>query len=227
MNDEHVFRHEYKYIISTGELEVLKNRINTIAKIDSNTNERLFYNVRSLYFDDYDNSCFYENESGIDNRDKYRARIYDGNTDCIFLEIKHKERGLGYKDSIQIDRTILESYLAGNELHSDNHVINKYTLLRNKEGLRPVIIVDYDRIPYVYELGNVRVTFDTNISSSVNTASFYDSRIIKRPIMPQGQHIMEVKFDGFLPDVIKQILNLGELRRTSFSKYYLCRKYSI
>ena len=104
---------------------------------------------------------------------------------------------------------------------------NQEVKIKRQEGLHPVIIVDYDRIPYIYEHGNVRVTFDTNISSSANISAFFDPEILKRPIMPKGQHVMEVKFDGFLPDVIKQILNLGELRRTSFSKYYLCRKYSI
>lgn len=227
MNSEHVYRNEYKYIISSSELEILQNRIQTLAEIDRHAHEKSYYNVRSLYFDNYENSCFYDNENGVDNRDKYRARIYDGSADRIFLEIKHKERGLGYKYSISIERGMLEQYLLDDLLISGNQVINRYVLLKRQEGLHPVIIVDYDRIPYIYEHGNVRVTFDTNISSSANINAFFDPEILKRPIMPKGQHVMEVKFDGFLPDVIKQILNLGELRRTSFSKYYLCRKYSI
>jgi len=92
--------------------------------------------------------------------------------------------------------------------------------------LRPVIIVEYDRIPYVYKNGNVRVTFDLNISSSVALRDFTSETIPKRPVMPAGWHLMEVKFDEFLPDYIYNGLNLGSLQQSTFSKYYLCRKHN-
>ena len=92
--------------------------------------------------------------------------------------------------------------------------------------MRPVIIVEYDRIPYVYKYGNVRVTFDLNISSSTDIGNFFSRDIVRRPIMPAGRHLMEVKFDEFLPDAIYRALQLGTLKQTTFSKYYLCRIYS-
>lgn len=95
------------------------------------------------------------------------------------------------------------------------------------KGLHPVVIVEYERIPYVYKNGNVRVTFDTQIASSSNVADFFAEHLPKRPIMPVGQHLLEVKFDEYLPDFIYRSLNLGVLQQTAYSKYYLCRKYAL
>ena len=101
-----------------------------------------------------------------------------------------------------------------------NHSPERITL-----ELKPKVIVEYDRIPYVERLGNVRVTLDQNISSSGDLDGFFREHIRKRPILPAGQHILEVKYDEFLPDAIRCNLQLQNLRQTSFSKYYLCRKY--
>ena len=93
--------------------------------------------------------------------------------------------------------------------------------------LRPAVIVEYERIPYIYPNGNVRVTFDLNVSSSCDWTHFWNDDLAKRPIMPAGMHLMEVKFDEFLPDFIYHNLNLGTLSQTAYSKYYLCRKYAM
>ena len=95
------------------------------------------------------------------------------------------------------------------------------------KGLHPVVIVEYERIPYVYKNGNVRVTFDTQISSSPNITDFFSDTLPRRPIMSVGQHLMEVKFDEYLPDFIYRSLNLGKLQQTAYSKYYLCRKHAL
>ena len=93
--------------------------------------------------------------------------------------------------------------------------------------LRPVVIVEYDRIPYIYANGNVRVTFDANLSASPWVGGFLSPDVPKRPVLPVGQLLMEVKFDEYLPDFIYRALNLGQLQQTTFSKYYLCRKYNL
>jgi hypothetical protein len=92
--------------------------------------------------------------------------------------------------------------------------------------MRPVVIVEYERIPYVYKNGNVRITLDINVSSSSSVECFLDEQIPKRPIMPMGQQLLEVKFDEYLPDFIHHNLNLHSLTQTAYSKYYLCRKYT-
>ena len=105
-------------------------------------------------------------------------------------------------------------------------LIRKMCLQMKTKLLHPVTIVEYERIPYICENGNVRVTFDMNVSSSAEVKSFLDSEIPKRPIMPPGWQLMEVKYDEFLPDYIYRALNLGVLQQTAYSKYYLCRRYA-
>ena len=74
---------------------------------------------------------------------------------------------------------------------------------------------------------NVRVTFDRKILSGSDVRAFLDERIAGRGILPVGTELMEVKFDSFLPDEIYQILQLEGLRASTFSKYYLCRKFQV
>ena len=92
--------------------------------------------------------------------------------------------------------------------------------------LRPVVIVEYDRVPYIYSLGNVRVTLDENIRGGSRVDLFLEDQIPLRPIMPAGHHILEVKYDEFLPDFLYEVMNLGSFRQTAFSKYYLCRQFT-
>jgi len=92
--------------------------------------------------------------------------------------------------------------------------------------MRPVVIVEYERIPYIYKNGNVRITLDTNISSSSAVEAFLDKTIPGRPVLPLGQQLLEVKYDEYLPDFIYRNLQLHSLRQTAFSKYYICRKYT-
>ena len=93
--------------------------------------------------------------------------------------------------------------------------------------MRPAVIVEYDRIPYVCRDGNVRITLDTNVASSRAVECFLDETIPKRPVMPTGQHLLEVKYDEFLPDAIYRSLQLHGLTQTAYSKYYICRKYTL
>ena len=105
--------------------------------------------------------------------------------------------------------------------------LRKLVLQIKLNQLKPVTVVEYERIPYISRLGNVRITFDTNICSSHAVSSFLDENIPKRPVLPAGMHLLEVKFDDFLPDYIYSACQLDNLRQTAFSKYYICRKYAL
>ena len=224
------FRHELKFLISIAELSILQNRICNLVQQDSHANVTGYYSIRSLYFDDIYNSCYYENENGTDPREKFRIRIYNHSTDRITLECKRKERGKTLKTScpltIEQTRMLMEGRILP-DIANQPEVLRKLTLRMMTKGMRPVVIVEYDRIPYVYPNGNVRVTMDMNVSSSTSIERFLDAQIPKRPIMPAGQHLLEVKFDEYLPDFIHHNLNLHSLTQTAYSKYYLCRKYTL
>ena len=223
------YRHELKYICTAAELAMIQGRIHHLIPLDSHAGENGMYQIRSLYFDDYYDRCYYENENGTDPREKFRIRIYNGKTDKISLELKKKERGKTLKLSCPLTEEQCRMLMRGKVLpDSDEYppVLQKLLLQMKTAMLRPKIIVEYDRVPYVYKLGNVRITLDKNISSSSAIDTFLNPTIHKRPIMPAGQHVLEVKFDEFLPDYIYQTLQLRNLRQTAFSKFYLCRKFS-
>ena len=224
------YRHELKYVVTDAQLALIQGRIQHLISLDSHVGENGMYQIRSLYFDDYYNRCYYENENGTDPREKFRIRIYNGSTNKISLELKKKERGKTLKLSCPLTEEQCRTLMRG-EILPDSEayppVLQKLLLLMKTTLMKPKIIVEYDRVPYVYKLGNVRITFDRNISSCSQAETFLDKEIYKRPIMPAGWHVLEVKFDEFLPDYIYKALQLDSLRQTAFSKFYLCRKFSI
>lgn len=224
------FRFELKYLVTNAEIAMIRNQLNHLIGIDQNAVLSDMYSIRSLYFDDIYNSCYYENENGTDPREKFRIRIYNHSTDRITLECKRKERGKTLKTScpltIEQTRMLMEGRILP-DIANQPEVLRKLTLRMMTKGMRPVVIVEYERIPYVYPNGNVRVTMDMNVSSSTSIERFLDAQIPKRPVMPAGQQLLEVKFDEYLPDFIHHNLNLHSLTQTAYSKYYLCRKYTL
>ena len=225
-----IWRHELKFVCSAGQLAVIQSRICALMQRDAHAGEDGRYTIRSVYFDDAWDSCFSENEDGTDPREKFRIRIYNASADKITLELKQKMRGMTRKQSCPLTRQQCMEMLAGQGpvLHEQMPAVLKKFLLQQKtRRLLPKVIVEYDRTPWVYRLGNVRVTFDENIHSSCETDRFLEPDFSRRQIMPAGWHVLEVKYDDFLPDPIRQALQLNVLQRTSFSKYYLCRKYRL
>ena len=222
------FRHEFKYVISQTQIPLLRSRISQLMQNDRHVGSSGLYSIRSLYFDDYLNSSYYENENGTDPREKFRIRIYNHSVERIALECKRKEKGKTCKTSCLLSEEQVFALIQGKAIDCTDQpvLVRKLCLQMKTKLLRPVVIVEYERIPYVLRNGNVRVTFDTNISSSSEVNGFLDREIPARPVMPSGWQLMEVKFDEFLPDYIYRALNLGNLQQTAFSKYYLCRKHA-
>ena len=223
------YRHELKYQISDAQVALLKNRITHLIPADSHAGENGSYTIRSLYFDDYDDRCLRENEDGTDPREKFRIRIYNASADRITLECKRKERGKTHKTSCRLTEEQTRMLMAGKtlpDIGSQPPLLQKLTMLMLTRRMRPVVVVEYDRIPYVYKNGNVRITLDTNIRSSKTVESFLDKTVATRPVMAAGQQLLEVKYDEYLPDFIYRNLQLHSLRQTAFSKYFICRKYT-
>ncbi len=225
---ETLYRHELKYEIDACQMELLKARLPEVIAVDSHTNSNGIYQVRSLYFDDYRNSCYYDNENGNDPREKFRIRIYNGSDKKISLELKRKQCGKTLKKSCPMTREQVEQLIAGQMLPWDDNahpLLKKFYIWQQTRYGLPKVIVDYNRIPFVYPDGNVRITLDTNITASVRFDRFFCDDVLGRPIMPLGHHLLEVKYDEFIPDHIFRTIQTNKLTRTTFSKYYLCRKF--
>lgn len=224
------YRHEYKYVCDALQNSVLKVRVQGLMSKDSHAENDGAYRIRSLYFDDLEDRCYYENESGIGERDKYRIRIYNGDSSRIMLEKKSKLQGMTLKAACRITEEQCHTFMHGRIPAVSEEMPQIQQQLFEEMQLkcmRPVVIVEYVRYPFVEKNGNVRVTFDENICSSNEIAGFLKKDLVFRPIMAKGQSVLEIKWDEFLPDYLKKQLQLDSLARSSFSKYYLCRKYNI
>ena len=229
--DRDGFRHEMKYICTDAELSMLEKRLSPMMQPDRHATPSGTYLIRSIYFDDTDNSCFRDNENGVSPREKWRIRCYDRNADHLSLECKRRESNLIKKRSCLLTREQFEALLnngAGLSV-SDRQppLLNRFILLVRTHHFMPKVIVQYERRPLIYRAGNVRVTFDRNIASSDHFDRFFAADLPLRPVMPTGRQLLEIKYDAFLPDFLSKEIQLGHMRQETFSKYYLCRRYMI
>ncbi len=218
------YRHELKFMVPELTLEKLRYRLSVVMDLDEHQKEES-YNIRSLYFDDYADKCLSENYAGTDNRFKYRIRLYRGNKDYINLEKKYKYRGMTKKLMEQINVDKVEDCVRQGFYESDGMLSTELYAAYISSGMRPKCIVEYDRCAFIEPAGNVRVTFDMNLRGSGDVDRFLDySEDFTMPILPPGQHILEVKYDEFLPRHLLQLIDINSLQRQSVSKYALVRE---
>lgn len=225
---EDKYRHELKYIINTSQQAMYSSILDGMLKKDVHLKDKS-YHIRSIYFDDYYHSCLKDNINGTDPREKFRIRIYDVNDNLIRLELKKKCKLMTQKLQCAMTREQVEKVIAGEPLTNFNELsplLKMFELQRKCRLLKPDIIVDYDRVPYVCKDGNVRITFDMNVSSSTDFSDFFNKKMYLRPILPNDMLILEVKYDEFLPKYISDSFNLKSMKRTSFSKYYISKTHS-
>ncbi len=222
------FRHEFKYISPEYILSSLEQRMDALMFRDKNAGEDGVYAIRSIYFDDIYNTCYTENENGTDPREKFRIRIYNCSKERITLELKQKVNGMCLKTSCTVPLKTLDLIISGgipDFTVETPYLLKKLICQMQFRGLHPVEIVAYERTPFIWRDGNVRVTFDRNLRGSSDISGFFDENAPFRSIFAQGTNMMEVKFDELLPDFINEACQTGLLQWSSFSKYYLCRKF--
>lgn len=226
---EDALRYEKKYIVSAGQIELLKCHLEELCPWDDYSDSGGGYTIRSLYFDDYEGNSYRENEIGTEPRSKFRLRIYNYDPDAIFLEQKTKVMGKIYKDRVEVGREFCEALLYDEwqaiDYPVEDSLVNRFLTACHTRLLRPRIIVEYDREPYVYPEGDIRITFDRNISFSEDLEHFFHRDILLQPVMEAGKDLLEIKYREFLPGVLAQGLSVRQLQQYTFSKYYLCEMY--
>lgn len=215
------FRHELKYIITDIQFEELKIRLPSLLQVDKNTMDDGTYFIRSLYFDDHMNTSYYQVLNGVSKREKYRIRYYNHDDSYICLEKKFKINNMTNKTSCRVTRKQVEDLIEGKlEIKKENHkLLNEFIIKTKFYGYKPIVIIDYNRIPYTYVSGNVRITLDYNISMNYKISEFFEKTGTSIPITEKGKHILEVKYDEFLPNYISWLVNINTLEQTSYSKY--------
>ena len=181
--------------------------------------------LRSLYFDDYFNSAYEEKEAGIQQRKKYRIRIYNCSDKSIKLERKKKLGSYIYKESARLTKEEFYRILDGDYgflLASDQPLCQEFYYECVSNVMRPRTIVDYERQPWILDEGTVRITFDTDVRAAVGSFDIFSETLSTLPVLEPGKCVMEVKFTEFLPQFVKEVLPSRASEFLAVSKYVLC-----
>ena len=220
------FRHEVKHEISNNDMLILRQRLRAVMKSDSHAVNGQ-YEIRSLYFDNLDDKALREKLDGVNIREKYRIRLYNNDPSVIHLERKLKYGSLGCKTSASLTSEQAQAIVGGDvewmSRSTDEVILGFYTRIRS-EGLKAKVIVDYIREPFIFAPGNVRVTLDYGIRTGLNCTDFLNPDCVTIPIK-DSPCILEVKWDNYLPDVIRDAVQLDSRRSAAFSKYAASRMY--
>lgn len=221
------YRHEYKYQLDGVTSTIAQIRAAGLLQPDPHADKDGGYTVRSLYFDDLQDTCLRENRNGTDPRSKFRIRYYGSDLSTLHLEKKSKRQGMTSKESCPLTvaecRLLMQGQIPATD---DPGKLRLFTQLQLRR-LIPKVIVTYCRNPYIYPAGNVRVTFDRDLTASAETDRFLEGDYRCRPVLATGQSLMEVKWDALMPAHIKEVLSLEQLQWTNFSKYSLSRIYQL
>ena len=229
MEQEKHYRHELKYGSSYSEYISMRGRLKSIMKADPHTKDDGRYGIRSIYFDNSDDKALREKIDGVQKREKFRIRYYNDDLSFITLEKKMKINDLCLKYDAGITaeecRRILSGDISFMKDHREETVRELYAKMRY-ERLKPKVLVSYIREPYIYPAGNVRVTFDSHIRTSLFHREFLTEKVedISATDSP-GEMILEIKYDSFLPEIIQDIIQVRNIRQQAFSKYGACRRY--
>ena len=221
-------RHELKYFINPAEVEALRARLRPVLEMDSHCVGGRPYVIRSLYFDDINDSAFNDKQAGVMHRDKYRIRIYRYSDKEIFLERKRKLGDLIQKSSVQITRRLCEQLIDGDPTGlqtSSNKLLQDVYVQMRTRLLRPKVIVDYAREAYLHPAEDTRITFDLSLRTGLHSVDLFNPRLPTVCPHDRNVEILEVKFNNYLPDYIAGLLHGIKAERSAVSKYILCRRY--
>lgn len=220
------YRHEIKHFINLSDYFALRQRMRVITRPDPYAGTDGQYKVRSLYFDNLDNKALMEKINGVNHREKFRIRFYNDNPSFIKLEKKGKVSGLCTKQSTAVTREQCERMIRGDiswMADCDNALLLELYAKMRFQLLKPKTVVDYTREAYIYTAGNVRITFDSNIRSGLYSQDIFNPELSTMSVTENKQIILEVKFDGFLPEMIQDMLQTNTRQSTAVSKYAVCR----
>ena len=229
MEQEKHFRHEMKYSISFSEYLAIRGRLRAIMSPDPHVSDNGTYQIRSIYFDNCDDKALKEKIDGVAKREKFRIRYYNDDFSFITLEKKMKINDLCLKYDTPISeqecRKILDGDLEWMKDH-DSQIVKELYAKMKYQRLEPRVMVSYVREPYIYGPGHVRVTFDSQVRTTLFHREFMEEKVsdISASDTPQDM-ILEVKYDAYLPEIIQDLIQVPGIRQTAFSKYGACRRF--
>ena len=223
-------RHELKFYINEMQYYLLSRALDRVLDRDPNGDENNEYHIRSLYFDTVFNDALYDKLDGVQNRDKYRIRIYNLSDRVIKMECKTKVGSLISKRSLTIPRDLCEQLMAGDPTGLEttrSGLLNDIYREMTVNLLRPVVIVDYVREAYLHPAEEVRITFDKQLRSGMYSKDLFDPHVPTISPLDNQEIILEIKYNRVMPPYIRDLINtyVGNAQQCAISKYTLCRKF--
>jgi len=221
-------RKEIKFGITYVDYKLLQHKLRHMMKLDQHADNKGIYHIRSCYFDNIQNKVMTEKKEGFYSRDKYRVRIYNKSDSVIHLERKSKRNNQTFKSKCSMTKNEYEK-IRVNDINwmeqDDRALIRELYRDMNLYQLKPTTVVDYKREAYTYEYGNVRVTFDSKVQSSLRNNDIFNKKLPMVDVLEPNEVILEVKYDDYLPSTIKMLLQGIHTRHEAYSKYQLSRMY--
>lgn len=222
---DQVYRKELKYVISLEKVFRIRNRLSSFLDYDTYSNEE-GYIVRSLYFDSINDKDLFDTLYGLNDKHKIRLRIYSVHDQQVKLEWKRKTGSDSHKVTLLITRENAELMINGDyeflRSMENDQALSIYHILK-REAYSPRTIVEYKRVAYVHPISNIRICFDYQLKASLTPFNFFEENIGVLPILSVDQAVLEVKYDDYLPTLIKEVLSpMDELSQAN-SKYVQAR----
>ena len=223
-------RHELKYFINEMQYFVLSGVLDSVLQRDPNGDEFNEYHIRSLYFDTVYNTALYDKIDGVQNRDKYRIRIYNFSDKIIKLECKTKVGSLISKRSLSIPKLLCEQLMSGDPTGLEttrSGLLNDVSREMTVNLLRPAVLVDYVREAYMHPAEEVRITFDKQLRSGLGSHDLFNPYVPTVPPLDNNEIILEVKYNRVLPPYIRDLLctYCPNALQSAISKYTWCRRF--
>lgn len=222
------YRNELKHIVTQVDAQVIRSRLSRLLPVDRNAGPDGRYQIRSLYFDTPEDRALLEKIDGLPFKEKFRLRFYNHDHRFIRLEKKIKHYNKGAKLKVVVTKREVQKIL-GRDFdflqETEQALLREFYLKLKTERLLPKIVVDYLREAYLYPAGNVRITIDSAVRASISSTDLFNPGLPTAPALDRGYCILEVKFDGFLPEFIQDIVQLNKCATRAVSKYAACRVY--
>lgn len=219
-------RYEKKYIMTREMYHNVFTDMSMYLDKDVHSESLSYYTICNIYYDTANDEVIKRSVSKPVFKEKLRLRCYCNgkDSDIAFLEIKKKLNGFVNKRRTKI--TLAEAYnLIDNKVlplkksYHNTQVLNEiYHYVKNKE-LEPKIVISYDREAYTDKVNrDVRVTFDTNITSRRNDLLLSRTENDQN-ILDSKYVLMEIKTSSSIPLWLTHILTKYDVFSNSFSKY--------
>ena len=223
-------RHELKYFISPKQYYLLSDALDKVLWRDPNGDENNEYHIRSLYFDTVFNDALFDKYDGVQNRNKYRIRIYNLSDQVIKLECKTKVGSLISTRSLSIPRDLCEQLIAGDPTGLEatrSGLLGDMFREMTVNLMRPVVIVDYVREAYLHPAEEVRITFDKQLRTGMRSTELFNPHVPTVPPFDNGEIILEVKYNRVMPPYIRDLLctYCPNAQQSAISKYTWCRRF--